>query len=84
MLTKHLFVVHGRATKPPRRAKQRLVRQALVARLERVDSARRIPHAGGGASSSLTTVSARFSRGALTVPATAYARTANPCNEPSR
>ncbi len=37
MPTKHLFVIHGRATKPPRRAKQRLVRQALVAGLERVD-----------------------------------------------
>ena len=38
MADKHLILVHGRATKPPKAAKRRLVKKALVEGLKRVDS----------------------------------------------
>lgn len=37
MAAKHLILIHGRSTKPRREEKQRLVREALVAGLRRVD-----------------------------------------------
>ncbi len=39
MASKHLVLIHGRATKPGRTAKRRLVKKALVAGLNRVDPA---------------------------------------------
>ena len=38
MADKHLILVHGRATKPPKAAKRRLVKKALVEGLKRVDT----------------------------------------------
>jgi hypothetical protein len=37
MPEKHLILIHGRATKPPKVAKKRLVKKALLAGLKRVD-----------------------------------------------
>jgi len=37
MPDKHLILIHGRATKPPRVAKRRLVKKALVGGVNRVD-----------------------------------------------
>ncbi len=38
MSNQHLILVHGRATKPPKAAKRRLVKKALVEGLKRVDT----------------------------------------------
>jgi hypothetical protein len=49
MATKHIMVVHGRATKPVREEKERLVKMALIAGLERVSRSAAQKVSGGEA-----------------------------------